>query len=122
MPRNIPQTNRWHRLILLALVASCGERSPQVVTADENLIAHVARATCLTYRLDPRQVPDSEVRLYVDELIALYQAKPNAMLRPTRDGEQETVASSVRFCADELDSVAADQASKLRSALNGPTE
>ena len=87
------------------------------LTPEENLIAAVARSTCFAYRVDPTEIPDSDVRLYVDELIALYRRKPDAALAQSSGGERDTVAGSLRFCADQLQDAAPEQASRLRDAL-----
>ena len=81
---------------------------------EENLIALVARATCFAYRVDADEVSESDVRLYVDELIALYRRKPDA--RSPGD-EPVTVAESLRFCAEQLTDVAPEHAARLRDEL-----
>ena len=86
------------------------------LTPEENLVAAVARSTCFAYRLDPTEVPESDVEMYVDELIALYHRKPDAVLAGS-GGEPDTVASSVRFCAEQLQDAAPEQASRLRGVL-----
>jgi len=87
-----------------------------ILTPEENLIASVARSTCFAYRLDPTEVPESDVRVYVDELIALYRRKPDAVLAGSGGGP-DTVATSVRFCSEQLQEAAPEQASKLRAVL-----
>ena len=94
----------------------------EILSPDENLIASVARATCFAFRFEAGEVPASDVHLYVDELIALYRSKPTGVLRNTTDEEPETVESSMRFCADQLERVAPEQAAKLRSVLSGATQ
>ena len=86
------------------------------LTPEENLIATVARSTCFAYRLDPEEVPVSDVQLYVDELIALYRRKPDAALTQSA-AEPDNVAASVRFCAEQLETAAPAQAAKLREVL-----
>ncbi len=91
----------------------------ETLTPEENLLAQVARATCFAVRFQAGEVPDSDVRLYVDELIALYRRKPDGTLSGTGSEEPGTVASAVQFCAEQLQHVAPEQASKLRLALSG---
>lgn len=87
------------------------------LTPEENLIAAVARSTCFAYRVDPSEVPESDVQLYVDELIALFRRKPDAQLA-TRPGDQaDTVRESLAFCAEQLETAAPELASRLRKAL-----
>jgi len=88
-----------------------------ILTSEENLIAAVARSTCLAYRLDAAEVPESDVHLYVDELIALYRRKPDAPLANETGDSPGTVASSLRFCAEQLQDAAPQEASRLRAAL-----
>ncbi len=91
------------------------------LTAEENLIASVARATCFAYRLDPAEVPQTDVQLYVDELIALFHRKPHALLAQRPGEDPDTVAGSLRFCAEQLQDAAPQQASRLWTALgNAP--
>jgi hypothetical protein len=91
----------------------------QFLTPDEILIVRVARATCFGYRFESGEVPEDDVRQYVDELIALYRRKPKGILAEAGAGkEQESLESSLEICADELAEAAPDQASKLRSVLN----
>jgi hypothetical protein len=85
--------------------------------AEENLIAAVARATCLGYRLDPNEVPAADVDLYVEELVALYGRKPQAHLFRGPDEDSSTLADTVRFCAEQLKEVAPQHASRLLSLL-----
>jgi len=87
------------------------------LTPEENLIAAVAGSTCFAYRLDPAEVPESDVQLYVDEVIALYRRKPDALLAHKPGDKPDTVAASLRFCADQLQDAAPHQASRLRTAL-----
>ena len=87
------------------------------LTPEENLIAAIARSTCFAYRVDPAEVPETDVQLYVDQLIALYRRKPNARLAPTAGDEADTVAGSLRFCAEQLQHAAPEQALRLRGAL-----
>jgi hypothetical protein len=87
------------------------------LTPEENLIAAVARSTCFAYRVDPADVPETDVQLYVDELIALYRRKPDALLALKPGDKPDTVAGSVRFCAEQLQDAAPQHASKLRAAL-----
>jgi hypothetical protein len=88
------------------------------LTAEENLIAQVARATCFAFRFKSGNVPNEDVQLYVNALIALHRRKPIALLLQQESGDEpETVASSLAFCADQLSQVAPDQAKKLRRAL-----
>jgi hypothetical protein len=89
----------------------------ETLSTEENLIAAVARATCFTYRLDAQEVPESDVQLYVDELISLYRRKPQARRAPGSDSSEETVADTVRFCADQLKDVAPAHAARLRGVL-----
>ena len=94
----------------------------EALTQEENLVAHVARATCLTFRLDPNEVPESDVRLYVDELISLFQRKPSAVLATGDVGEgPESLLATVAFCAAELNEVAPAEAARLRSVLQAST-
>ena len=88
----------------------------QILDPEENLIATVARATCFTYRLDADEVPESDVELYVKELVSLYRRKPDALLTGS-SGEASSVADTVRFCADQLKDVAPGHAATLRSLL-----
>src|SRR2546422_10514876 len=83
------------------------------LTPEENLVAAVARSTCFAYRLDPTEVPESDVEMYVEELIALYHRKPDAVLAGS-GGEQNTVASSVRFCAEQLQDAAPERSEERR--------
>jgi len=88
-----------------------------ILTSEENLIAAVARSTCFAYRVDPAEVPESDVQTYVDELIALYRRKPDALLAHKAGDRADTVAGSLRFCAEQLQDAAPQQASRLRAAL-----
>jgi hypothetical protein len=95
----------------------------EALTPEENLVAHVARATCFAYRVDPGEVPESDVRLYVDELISLFHHKPSAVLPTDSDGEvSETLRSAVAFCAEQLKDVAPREAARLDSLLQGSTD
>ena len=92
----------------------------ETLTADENLIAHVARSTCFAYRFEAGDVPDADVRLYVDELISLFRRKPTGVLVRTEDNQEPgTLAATLEFCAAQLEAVSPEQSSRLRSALSG---
>jgi hypothetical protein len=88
----------------------------QTLDPEENLIAHVARATCFAYRFESGEVPASDVDRYVDELIALFRRKPDAPLIDS-DDQPATVAATLEFCADQLQEVAPEHASRLRAVL-----
>jgi len=90
------------------------------LTREENLIAHVAKATCFAFRFPDGGVPESDGRLYVRELVALYQRKPDGVLVAANEGAApESVATVLQFCADQLKDVAPDKAAELRVALMG---
>ena len=90
-----------------------------LLTPEENLIVHVARATCFSCRFEAGEVPEGDIQLYVDELIALFRRKPAADLVHTPEEEPLTLAGTLQFCAEQLDQIAPEQASKLRAALEG---
>jgi hypothetical protein len=91
----------------------------EALTPEENLIAHVARATCLAYRIGTGEVPESDVRLYVDELVSLFRRKPNGVLVHADSNQPPgTLVATLEFCANQLEGVAPDQSSRLRSALS----
>jgi hypothetical protein len=100
----------------------------EMLSPEENLVATVARATCFAYRVDAQAVPEGDVELYVEELINLYSRKPDARLARGSGNDVDTVADTVRFCADQLKDVAPAQAARLRTALtqrggvNGPSD
>jgi hypothetical protein len=88
------------------------------LSPEENLIVSVARATCFAFRFESGEVPQSDVGSYVDELLAVYERNPQAHLLQEEGGPRpETVASSVAFCAEQLDQVAPQLAQRLRLAL-----
>jgi hypothetical protein len=98
-------------------------RQLEALTPDENLIAHVARATCFGYRLDPEEVPESDLRLYVNELISLFSRKPSAVLATSGQGEvPQSLAATVAFCAHELKDAAPTQAARLRALLKASAD
>ena len=84
---------------------------------EENLIATVARATCFGYRLDPNEVPASDVDLYVDELVTLYARKPQAQMSQGSGADSSTLADTIRFGAEQLKEVAPHHSSKLFALL-----
>lgn len=86
------------------------------LTSDERLMVRVAVATCFAFPFDSGEVPLTDVRDYVDDLIALHRSNPHAATRAS-DGLPQDVGSTLEFCADRLDDAAPKEAARLRSAL-----
>ena len=94
----------------------------ETLSADENLIAHIARATCFAYRFESGEVREADVRQYIDELVSLFRRKPTSVLVQSENNEAPgTLAATLEFCANQLVTVAPEQSSRLRSALSGGT-
>ena len=84
---------------------------------EDTLILQVARATCLTYRLDPENTPREDVDTYVEELLRLYAANPYARPATHPEEPESDVRSAVEFCAQQLATVSPKHSERLRAAL-----
>ena len=86
------------------------------LTAEEGLIVRVAKATCFAFPFKVAEVPSADVDVYVDELLKLFAAKPNARLNATGE-PPEDLRSALEFCAERLNSSCPNHAARLRAAL-----
>ena len=87
--------------------------------ADETLILEIAKATCLSFRLDRDNTPAEDLDVYVGELLRLFQAKPHASPATHPDEPGMDVRSALEFCAQQLSEASPAHAIKLRQALRG---
>ncbi len=88
------------------------------LTDQENLIVAVATSTCFLCRLSSKsptaRVSHDDLETYVDQLIGIYNNKPDASANIT---VAQDVKGAMEFCIAQLQEVAADQAAKLAAAL-----